>query len=283
VEVILLGTGGPKPDPYRQGPALAVRVGHTTLLFDAGRAVTTQLVRAGISIGEVDPLFITHHHFDHIGGLGDFILSSWNLGRETPLSIFGPPGTESIVHLLLDGVYRADIGFRLKEAQISGVPLTDAGQIVKSKDTAPGLIYNERGIKVFCDLVQHGHGLGISPEDWQCLAYRVEAGGSSVAISGDAVDCSGLDALAQNADALVMCCYLSSKEMQSGEGALIGEHILAGSPQAGRIAARAKNKQLILTHIREKDDGRLAEMVAEIKAAYDGKVVAGKDLMRIRV
>jgi len=120
---------------------------------------------------------------------------------------------EAIVDQLLTGVYKGDIAFRRKEASISGVPLADIGQIVKPKDVTPGLVFAEQGIKVFCEFVQHGHGMGISEEEWQCLAYRIEAEGKSVTISGDAVDCSGLDALAKNTDALVICCYLSQIEM----------------------------------------------------------------------
>ena len=62
MKVILLGTGGPKPDPNRQGPSLAVQVDNTILLFDTGRGAATQLARAGISVRDVDPVFITHHH-----------------------------------------------------------------------------------------------------------------------------------------------------------------------------------------------------------------------------
>jgi len=283
MDIILLGTGGPKPDPNRQGPSLAVRIDHTFLLFDAGRGVTTQLVRAGVSLGDVNPVFITHHHFDHIGGLGDFILSSWNSGRLTTLSIFGPLGTEAIVDQLLKGVYKRDIAFRRKEAAISGVPLADIGQIVKPKDVTTGLVFADQKIKVVCELVKHGHGMGISMKDWQCLAYRIEAEGKSVTISGDAVDCSGLDALAKNTDALVICCYLSQIEMLEKEGELIGKHILACSPQVGKIAARAKVGKLILTHIREKANALMAEVVAEIKSDYDGDIIAGQDLMEIRV
>jgi len=54
---------------------LAVRIADTFLLFDAGRGVTIQLAKAGIALEDISHLFITHHHFDHIGGLGDFILS----------------------------------------------------------------------------------------------------------------------------------------------------------------------------------------------------------------
>ena len=283
MKVILLGTGGPKPDPNRQGPCLAVQVNRTNLLFDAGRGAATQLARAGISVRDIGPVLITHHHFDHIGNLGDIILSSWNLGRKKSLSIYGPEGTEAIVDVLLNEVYKKDIAFRQKEAQVSGVAIADIGKIVNPRDVGPGLVFADKGIKVTCDFVEHGHGLGISQADWKCLAYRIEANGKSVTISGDAVDCQGLDALAKNTDALVMCCYLSKKETADKEGDLTGNHILACTPQVGKIASKAKTKKLILTHIRKKNSELMKDMVDEISADYDGEIITGEDLMEIRV
>ena len=283
MKVILLGTGGPKPDSNRQGPSLAVQIDSAYLLFDAGRGAATQLVHAGISVRDINPIFITHHHFDHIGNLGDIILSSWNLRRKTTLSIYGPEGTEAIVSALLNEVYRSDIAFRLKEAELSGVALADIRKIVNTKDVKPGLVFADKRIKVFCEFVQHGHGLGIPQEDWKCLAYRIEAKSKSVTISGDAVDCRGLGTLAKNTDALVMCCYLSKKEMGDREGDLISKHILACTPQVGKIASKAKAKKLILTHMRKKNDELMKDVVDEIKTDYDGEIIAGKDLMEIRV
>ncbi len=64
--VTLLGTGSPIPDPRRHGPATLLQVGGRPLLFDAGRGVVLQLLRAGVSLAEVDTVFITHHHYNPI-------------------------------------------------------------------------------------------------------------------------------------------------------------------------------------------------------------------------
>lgn len=283
MNVVLLGTGGPRPDPHRQGPCLAVQVEGANLLFDAGRGAATQLVRAGIAVTDVNPVFVTHHHFDHISDLGDIILSSWNAGRKRPLLIRGPEGTSEIVNLLLDGIYGKDIAFRQREAEVSGAALAEIRKIVDTKDVGPGLVFADKRIKVYCESVEHGHGLGIPQEDWKCLAYRIRAGNRSVTISGDAVDCPGLDSLAKNTDALVMCCYLSRKEMADREGNLIGKYVLACTPQVGRIASKAKAKKLILTHIRKKDSDLMKAAVEEIRDDYDGETIAGEDLMEIPV
>ncbi len=53
MKITLLGTGGPRPDPNRHGPAAIVNIGDAYLLFDAGRGVVLQMVRAGIPLDRV--------------------------------------------------------------------------------------------------------------------------------------------------------------------------------------------------------------------------------------
>jgi ribonuclease Z len=113
MRITLLGTGTPIPEPNRQGSALLVEEGDVKLLFDAGRGVTTQLAKIGIEPQQIDLVFITHHHHDHICSLGEFLLASWHNGRETPLDVYGPPGTADIVDALLGQVYARDIAFAL--------------------------------------------------------------------------------------------------------------------------------------------------------------------------
>lgn len=113
MQITLLGTGTPILDPNRQASALLIEIGDDKLLFDAGRGVTTQLMKAGIYPQDVNPILITHHHYDHIGNLGELLLTSWHNGRETPLNIYGPPGTTKIITALLGQVYARNVAFAL--------------------------------------------------------------------------------------------------------------------------------------------------------------------------
>jgi hypothetical protein len=47
MKIVLLGTGGPRPDPKRNATTTLIRLGQENILFDAGRGVVNQLVRAG--------------------------------------------------------------------------------------------------------------------------------------------------------------------------------------------------------------------------------------------
>lgn len=282
IQITLLGTGGPRPDPNRHGPATLVRIGEAYLLFDTGRGVVLQTVRAGIPLEQVNPVFLTHHHYDHIGDLADVILTSWLLGRKRPLRIIGPPGTTAIVNALLNQVYDKDIEFRTK-----GEPaIVGDWQPVESTDVMRGLVYDGGDWKVYAEIARHGHGLNLPDafkHRWVCFGYRIEAGDKVIAISGDGVESAGLQRLAYQADVLVQCCYLATAELTTPTLQHLATHTLACSDSVGKIAQQAQVKTVILTHLREKSDAMQEAMVADVKRDYDGTVVLGEDLLDIEV
>jgi ribonuclease Z len=282
MKVTLLGTGGPRPDPRRQGPATLVQVGEENLLFDAGRGVATQIVRAGVEITDVGHIFITHHHFDHTGGLADVLFAAWNKARNETIRVYGPEGTREMVGRLFEA-YERDIGYRLRETELTVERLVDIREMVEVVDVGPGLVHAGEGWTVSAEYVEHGHRLGFTTGDWPCLGYRVEAGGRVVALSGDAVESPGLQRIALGADLLVQCCYLAGEEILDDDLRLIADHVIASSTTVGRIAARAGVKRLALVHIKEKSDELLRSMVEEIGRDFDGEVIVGEDLMEIDV
>lgn len=277
MRITLLGTGTPILESKRQASALLIEIGDEKLLFDAGRGVTTQLVNVGIPPQYVNPIFITHHHYDHIGNLGEFLLTSWHNGRETPLNVYGPHGTAEIIAALLGQVYARDIAFAL----FNGDDVVDIRDLVQVKEVGPGLVHDSGKWRVFTEYVDHGNGLGLSREDWPCLGYRLEAEGKAVAISGDTVACAGLDRLAHGADVLIQCCYLAEAEITHPPFARLAKHVIASSGQVGKIAARNEVKKLVLTHVRPKSEAMMSSLVEDVRKDYSGELYLGEDLMVI--
>src|SRR4029450_971410 len=74
MRVTLLGTGTPFPNPERFGSAILVEVAGKKLLFDCGRGVVIRLTQDGASPKEIDGLFLTHLHSDHVVGIPDLWL-----------------------------------------------------------------------------------------------------------------------------------------------------------------------------------------------------------------
>lgn len=284
MRITLLGTGGPRPDPERQGPATLVEASGLRLLFDAGRGVATQLARTGVRTADLDAVFITHHHFDHIGGLGDLLMAAWNNGRIEPLIVIGPLGTKEIISALFDHVYARDIEFRIAEDWALGHPLEPPQTTIDVREMLNGSMELPHGVHVEVGKVEHGSTvLDLPIEQWSTLGYRVDAEGKSIAISGDAVAGASLGELAANTSALVMCAYLSEDEITTDADRFLTEQILSGAPQAAVIAADAGAERLILTHIREKSDQAGETMRDQVATVFDGEVIVGEDLMTIDV
>ncbi len=283
MRITLLGTGGPRPDPDRQGPATLVQAGGVDLLVDAGRGVATQLARVGLRPGDLDAVLVTHHHFDHIGGLGDLLMAAWNEGRTRPLPVVGPPGTVEIVEALTDRVYAHDIAYRIAEEAILGNRIDHPRAILRVRDVVTGT-WSIGDATITSGEVEHGQtALDLSPDEWIAIGYRIEAGGRAATISGDAVAGKDLGMLAAGVDVLVMCSYLAPEEVRSEADRLLVDHVLAGAEQAAAVATDANARRLVLTHIRQKTPDRLERMLDAAGRVFPGEVVAGEDLLTIEV
>jgi ribonuclease Z len=89
----LLGTGVPTPSAERFQAATLVEGGTKRLLIDAGRGVSVRLWQLGIPLSEIDGVFLTHFHSDHINGLADLWATGWlptQYGRDSVAVNRGP-------------------------------------------------------------------------------------------------------------------------------------------------------------------------------------------------
>jgi len=102
--VTLLGTGAPIPRIDRFGPSTLVEVAGQRLLFDVGRGATQRLMQLGIPFRDIDAVFLTHFHSDHVSGLPDLWMTGWlppPFGRRSkPFEVWGPTGTRKLLEHL---------------------------------------------------------------------------------------------------------------------------------------------------------------------------------------
>ena len=199
-QVVLLGTGMPRPDPTASGPATAVTVGDRVFLFDAGSGVMRRINAAGLPINGVTALFVTHLHRDHTLGYPDLIFTSWVMGRKTALQAYGPPGLQRMTDHLL-AAYSEDIKIRI-DGYERGVP---DGFNVNVHEIAPGVAYDREGVRVTAVRVPHGI--------WkEAYGYRIDTPDRSIVISGDTAYSEELIKQAKDCDVLVHEVYPESRE-----------------------------------------------------------------------
>lgn len=122
-DVCLLGTGGMAPLPKRALTSCLVRFGGSSLLIDCGEGTQVTLREQGWSFKDIDYIFFTHYHGDHISGLPGLLLSIGNCDRTEPLTLVGPKGLQYFAEGLLR--IARELPFELKYVELAP---SDLGQ-----------------------------------------------------------------------------------------------------------------------------------------------------------
>ena len=97
IDVTLLGCGGVMPLPGRALTSLFVRYNGSAILIDCGEGTQIELRRNKSKYSQIDAIFLTHLHGDHILGIPGLLLSFGLNERTAPLKIYGPSGIKEIV------------------------------------------------------------------------------------------------------------------------------------------------------------------------------------------
>src|SRR5580658_9639458 len=150
MQVIILGSGSPLPDPARAGPSTLVRTSVGDLLFDCGRGVLMRAAAALSGAGTFRALFLTHLHSDHITDLNDVFTTRWVMSLEpNPLPVFGPSGTAALLQAT-EAMLEPDIGYRLAHhAGLQWRPVSTVTEVDR------GVIFNEGTVRVTAGPTDH--------------------------------------------------------------------------------------------------------------------------------
>jgi ribonuclease BN (tRNA processing enzyme) len=279
-QVVMLGTGTPRPDPTRSGPATAIVVNDTPYLVDFGAGVirrataafengVTAIGFAGINIKTV---FLTHMHSDHTIGYPDLVFTPWVMGRNEPLDVYGPRGIMAMTEHMLNA-WQVDI-----DGRVNGLgDHAPNGCKVNAREIGPGIVRRDDNVTVTAFSVQHG-------EMVDSFGYRFDTTDRTIVISGDTTPTQALLDHSRGCDVLIHEAY--SMETYHGVSQRAQEYRRrhhTSSVELAEIANDVKPGLLVVYH-RSNMGGAPGTpdsediLLEEIREGYAGRVVMGHDL-----
>jgi ribonuclease Z len=281
--VTLTGTGVPHPSPGRAGPGVLVRHGDTALQFDAGRGAVLRLTEAGAMAHQLDAVFLTHVHSDHLVDLADVVMTRWIQGTlhpASPLPIVAPEGESTRFARRMLDAFADDIAVRVEHVQ-DHAPELDIRPF--ALPTAPTEVWRNADGSVVVEAV----GVHHEPVK-EAVAYRITTPTGIVVISGDTRVCDEVRDLAAGADVLVheACRASAMAPLIAGTPfeAIFDYH--ADTVKLGAMAEAAGIGQLVLTHLAPPPlDAAGEQAFADDvrQGGYTGPLTVGFDLFTVEI
>ena len=273
MDVTLLGTGSPIPDPNRAGPSTLVRAGEQAILCDAGRGVVMRMAGALTGPAALSAVLVTHLHSDHLTDLNDVVTTRWIMSpTPNPLTIYGPVGIAFVVDRMME-MLSLDVGYRIDHhADLLDPPSVTVVEV------GPGDTFTIGDVFVRVGATDHRP---VEPT----VAFRLDHEGTSVVLGGDGIPCAGLDALCDGASAYVQTVLrddiVKLVPMQRFQDILDYHSTVE---QAAQTATRAGVRTLILTHyVPGIGPGQEEEWRAIAAAHFAGDIVLGDDLTSVSI
>lgn len=181
LHVGICGAGSPMPDPKRGGACTLIVAGRRLFVFDAGSGAASTLATMGLNPGQIEAIFLTHFHSDHLDGLGGLLMQRWvNAGADRPPALYGPTGVTSVLTGVL-AAYDADRTHRLAHHGETVLPASGFGAEVRefSLASAPRVVLvDEPDLEIVAFAVDHGP---VRP----AVGYRIRYRDRLVVLSGD--------------------------------------------------------------------------------------------------
>jgi ribonuclease Z len=225
-------------------------------MFDVGAGIVQKIENLGLPLPQLNGIFLTHYHSDHMMDLPNIISRSWVMGRTNDLHIYGPDSLAYLVNaanafLVIENQHRVDHhGPEIMDiSKARGIP-----HEYHVAQNSSEVMFQKDGITITAFDVSHEP---IEP----AVGYLIEYMGKKVVISGDTKENALLEKMAQDCDLLVhevmlmsfqkMLAKVLAEAGQERNAKIIHDiqdyHI--STTEVAALAERANVKKLVLNHL----------------------------------
>ena len=276
------------PTAQRAPAALLLRRGGDRLLFDCAEGTQRQLLRSSVGLIDLEEVYLTHFHADHVLGLPGMLKTFALRGRELPFVVYGPRGLVDLLGSLKRVIGKLSYDVRLVELQPGDVIERDGYRLGTFgvahgvaalgwsliEATRPGRFDVEQasalGVPDGPERGELQRGLPVTLADGRTIEPVQVLGeprpGRKVVITGDTAPTEEIVEAAWGADVLVTEATFADEERERA-----AETLHQTATQAAEVARRGNVGLLALTHLSNRYFG--AEIAREARSIFPETVV----------
>jgi ribonuclease BN (tRNA processing enzyme) len=254
LNLVVLGSGTSVPHPQRAASAHWLSTESGTLLLDASAACVHRMAQENLDWVNLDAIWISHFHLDHVGGLAPFLFGTKHApqtkARRKPLTIFGGAGLEKLFH-----AFDAANDYNLLKQPFP----------VEIREVAP-----DSEFEMLPGLEAQTFS---TPHTRESLALRLaNERGTSCVYTSDTGYTEALGKFAAGVDLFIMeCSFWRNKPLET--------HLEL--KDAMRLAQEAAPRKVLLAHLYPEWDG--VDIEAEAKKLWPGETIAATDGLRLSI
>jgi ribonuclease BN (tRNA processing enzyme) len=221
MKLTVLGSGTSVPHPLRSSSAYWLESESGSLLLDCGASAVHRMAQENLDWTQLDAVWISHFHLDHVGGLAPFLFGTRNAPemreRTKPLRIFGARGLRALVEKF-DAVNQYKLFKQPFPLEITEVEPLEKFEILSGTEAV--------ALK--------------TPHTDESLAIHLRHAGKTLVYTADTGFTMALGDFARKVDLLLIeCSFYQNKPTE--------KHLQLG--EAMHLARYAEPKRVVLTHL----------------------------------
>lgn len=255
MRLVVLGSGTSVPHPRRASSTHWIEAAGASLLLDCSAAAIHRTAQENCDWVNLDAVWISHFHLDHVGGLAPFLFGTkyapQTQTRRQPLLIYGPRGIGKLFRAFDRA---ADYGLLKQPFPVELREIAPRADF----ELLPGL-----RAETFS-----------TPHTSESLALRLTeaATGASLVYTSDTGYADALARFARACDLFLMeCSFFRDKPVET--------HLELAD--AMRLAALSATRRVLLSHLYPEWDG--VDLAGEAKKLWDGETIEARDGLRLEI